>query len=210
MTRRAADRFRFKMDEEWHEAPAGVATYGDLEGWVATRLRGQGRVLLGALHGEAGVTRDEAGRWQARALGEFGTLEFLSAEPRALAWRTCADMLELLDRLAARAEETARAAEAGDREKTLLGIRDCAEGWSLVLQSLRDMLRLVGADPSAVELEGRSLTAVTRDLREIIGKMGEAVSRGELAGLKDILVHDLGYYIAPMREGFEHIRGRLD
>ena len=210
MTQQAAEGFRFKMDEEWCEAPGKVATYGDLEGWVTERLRGRGRVLLGALHGEAGVTRDEAGRWQGRALGEFGTLEFLSAEPRALAWRTCADMLGLLDRLAARAEETAGAAEAGEREKTLMGVRDCAEGWSFVLQSLRDMLRFVGTDPSAVEMEGRTLTAVARDLSGIIQRMGDAVSRGELGGLRDILVHDLGYYIAPMREVFEHIQEKLD
>lgn len=207
---RVADRFRFKLDEEWHEAPGGVATYGELEGWVAARLREEGRVLLGALHGEAGVTRDEAERWQVRPLDEFGTLEFLSAEPRALARRTCADMMDFLDRLAARGEEAARAAEAGERGKVLEGIRDCAEGWSFALQSLRDMLRFAGADPSAVEMEGRPLAAVARDLSAIIQRMRDEIGRGELAGLKDILLHDLGYYIGPMREGFEHIRERID
>ena len=210
MTRQAADRFRFKMDEEWCEAPDEVATYGDLEGWVAARLLEKGRVLLGTLHGEAGVTQDEAGRWQGRSLDEFGTLEFLSAEPRSLARRTCADMFDFLDRLSLRAEETARAAEAGEREKTLMGVRDCAEGWSFALQSLRNMLRFVGTDPSAVEMEGRTLTAVARDLSGIIQRMGDAVSRGELGGLRDILANDLGYYIAPMREGFEHIQEKLD
>ena len=177
---------------------------------MTARLRERGRVLLGTLHGEAGVTRDEAGRWQARPLDEFGTLEFLSAEPRALARHTCVDMMEFLDRLAARGEETALAAEAGERDKTLAGIRDCAEGWSFVIQSLRDMLRFVGADPSAVEMEGRPLAAVARDLCAIIQKMGAEMSRGELSGLKDILLHDLGYYIAPMREGFEQIRAKID
>ncbi|MEK6710602.1 MAG: hypothetical protein AABZ64_08480 [Nitrospinota bacterium] len=210
MAQLAVDRFRFKLDEEWHEAPGGVTTFGGLEGWVLDRLRTRGRVLLGTLHGEAGVTPGEAGRWRGRLLGEFGTLEFLSAEPRALARRTCRDMAGLLDRLGQRAQETAEAVDAGDRHQALLGIRDCAEGWSFVLQSLRDLLRFAGADPSAAEIEGRPLIAVAKDLGGVIERMGGQVSGGDLAGVKDVLLYDLGYYILPMREGFERIEAGLD
>jgi len=175
-----ADVARFKMDDEWHEVPEGVATFGELQGWAVDRFREEGRVLLGALHGEALVTQEEVAQWKGRPLRELETLEFLSAEPRALARRTCADMGPFLDRLADRADGAARHIERGEYAEALVGVRDCAEGWSLALQCFRDLLRLSGTDPSTVEMEGRSLTAVTNDLRGVIGKMSQEIQRSNM------------------------------
>ncbi len=200
---------RFKMDEEWHDVPEGVDSFGPLKKWVEGHFKERGLVLLGTLHGEASLTLDEADAWHDRPLSELDTVEFLSADPDALARRTCSDMRDFLDQLAERAEQTAREIDNGQMDKALVGVKECAEGWSLVLQAYRDLLDLSGTESSTVEMDGRPLSAVANDLKGLIESMGEELKRSDMSGLKSLLVDDLILYVEPLREGFERVQEKF-
>ncbi|MEE9276397.1 MAG: hypothetical protein V3V62_13915 [bacterium] len=196
---------RFKMDEEWHDMPEGVETFGALRAWAMDHFKEKGRVFLGALHGEASLSHDQMAEWEGSALAGFDTLEFLSADPEALARRTCADTLAYLDWLEERMEETCRNIGEGEIESARVGLKECAEGWSLALNSFLNLLQMAGKDLSTAEVGGRSLTVTAADLKEILEKIVQKFRREEMEGV-DELISDLSAHIEPMREAFERLQ----
>ena len=201
----AVEARRFKMDEEWHDMPEGVETFGALRAWAMGRFKKKGRVFLGALHGDASMSHDQMAEWEGSALADFDTLEFLSADPEALARRTCADSLAYLDWLDERMEETRRNIGDGEFGNARVGVKESAEGWSLALNSFLNLLQLAGKNPSTAEIGGRSLTATAADLKEIIEKIVQKFGREEMEGM-DELISDLSVHIEPMREAFERLQ----
>ena len=61
---------KFKLDEEWMDMPKSVKTFGALLNDINDQLKERGRILLGVLHGEISVTREETEAWEKRPVGE--------------------------------------------------------------------------------------------------------------------------------------------
>ncbi|MFQ5691674.1 MAG: hypothetical protein ACE5IM_01335 [Nitrospinota bacterium] len=200
----------FKMDERPHDIPAEVETLGALNRWVLERFQGRGRVLLWVLHDEAALTPGEIAAWEGRPLSECGSLEFLSADPAALARKTCKDVIEFLGRLEERSNQTLHWIQDGKTERALTGLQECAEGWELVFASYRDLLQLSGMDASTVEVGGKSLSDLARGLRPLLENMIREMERANISALGTLLSQDLACYIPPMRDAFERIQLEWD
>lgn len=201
---------KFKMDEEWVDMPDGAGTFGALVAWVTEKLKGQERVLLGTLHGEAAVTQEEMAAWESRPIGEFDTLEFLSAEPLELARHTCGDMMDLMKKLEEGAERAAENFDAGEKVKAQEGFAQCAEGWGMVLQAYWSVIAMSDIDASGVEIDGRTLSSIVSEVKELFTRMIGDYGSGNWNEVKETLSEDLSLYIDPMREAFECLQEKLE
>ncbi len=204
------DVLRFKLDEEWYDLPEGMNAFGALRNWVVTKLPDDSRVLLGVLNGDASLTPNEMVKWEERPINEFETLEFLSAEPAALAYRTCEDLIRFMDVLEEHGEELKANLMAGDGTNAAINFKECVEGWDIVLQGFRNLIRMAEIDASVVEIGGQPLPAVAVKLRGLILKMAEDYTRGDMDSMKLLLSGELALYISPMREAFEKILEKLE
>ena len=201
---------RFKLDEEWYDLPEGMETFGSLRNWVNSKLKDDGRVLLGILNGEASLTLDEMEGCEERPIGDFETLEFLSAEPKALACRTCEDLIHFMDVLEERGEKMRTGIAAGDEAGASEGFKDCIEGWNIALQGFRNLIDLAEIDSSVVEIGGQPLPMVASRLRGLTLKMAEYYIRGDMDSIQILMSEDMALYIAPFREAFERVQEKLE
>ncbi len=201
---------RFKLDEEWYDLPEGMKKFHSLRDWVASKLKGEGRVLLGIMNGDDSVRQEEIDEWGERPLDEFETLVFFSAEPMELACRTCGDLIEFMDELERRGEWASEFIDSGDQENIALGFKECVEGWDLVLQGYRNLIQLAKMDSSTVEIGGQSLTVVAIRMKELFLKMADEFTEKNMSVLKEMISDDLGLYIDPMRKALEEVQEKLE
>ena len=204
------DPLRFKLDEEWYDLPEGMNAFGALRSWVIAKLADDSRVLLGVLSGDASLTLDEMMDWEGRSINKFETLEFLSAEPAALACRTCEDLIRFMDVLEEHGEELKANLMAGDGAKAATNFKECVDGWEIVLQGLRNLICMAEIDVSVLEIGGQPLPAVAVKLRSVILEMAEDYTRGDMDSMKLLLSGELALYIPPMKGAFEKILEKLE
>ncbi len=57
-------------------------------------------------------------------------------------------MLGFLDKLGERTDQTVQAIERGENTAALLGVKECVEGWGMVMKSYLDLLVVAKMDPS--------------------------------------------------------------
>jgi hypothetical protein len=201
---------RIKLDKEWLEVPQEIDTFGLLMEWVCLQMKNKDRVFLGALHGEVTICQDELAAWRERPISEFDSLEFLSAESRELAFQTCSDLIDLIEKLNRRAEQAAKEFDEGDKEMAAVGFNQCLEGWAMVLQGYWSVVQIVGADPAFIEVGGRSLSHVLTDLGELTEKAGGDYGKGYLNPLKTLVSKELSFYAEPMQEAIEKLQAKLE
>lgn len=204
------DVLRFKLDEEWYDLPEGMNAFGALRSWIISKLADDSRVLLGVLSGDVSLTLNEMVEWEGRPINEFETLEFLSAEPAALASRTCEDLIIFMDVLEEQGEELKANLMAGDGDRAATNFKECVEGWDIALQGFRNLIRMDEIDASIVEIGGQPLPVVAAKLRGVILKMVENYTRGDMDSMKLLLSGELALYIPSMREAFEKILEKLE
>ncbi len=201
---------KFKLDEEWRDMPKGVKTFGALLNEINDQLKERGRVLLGVLHGEISVTREETEAWEKRPVGEFDALEFLSAEPRELALHTSKEMVDFMEKLGQLGIRAADDFEAGEEAKAVSAFSECLEGWGMALQACWNLATLGDIDPSAIEIDGRILSSIASELRELFVKAVGDYGRGDMEAVNESLSRELALYIDPMREAFEHFQEKIE
>ncbi len=204
------DPLRFKLDEEWFDLPEGMETFGELRDWVISRLKGEGRVLLGTMSGEASLTVDEMSAWGGRPVRHMEICEFFSAEPMALACRTCEELVEFMSEVDQRGERTAASIDAGDAQNVALEFKSYVEGWDIVLEGYRNLIKMAEMDPATLEIGRRPLPVVASELRGLILKMADEFVGGDMEALKNILSEEMTHYFAPVREALEEVQERLE
>ncbi len=201
---------RFKIDDAWHEAEDGIKTFGALRDWVRAHLKAKDLVLLGVIQDRNLMTLEDIAAAGECPLAECGEVEFLSADIGALARRTCADMLGFLDKLGERTDQTVEAIERGENTAAFLGVKECVEGWGMVMKSYLDLLVVAKMDPTTVEVGMRSLSTAATEVEGNLEKIAQSVKELNLEALKECLGQDLGDLIGPMREAFERVQEELD
>lgn len=204
------ETLRFKLDEEWYDLPDEMKSFGALRDWVNSRLKDEGRVLLGVMSGDATLMLEEIEDRSDWPLGQFDTLNFFSADPGALACRTCGDLIEFMDVLEERGGKVRACIEAENFEAVALHFKGCIEGWNLVFQGLRDLIQVTGLDSSTLEIGNQPLSDVAGKLRGIILKMAEDFTRGDMVSLNTRLIEELAEYIHPLQEVFERVRKKFE
>ncbi len=201
---------KFKMDEKWVDMPKGVETFGALLGRVIQQMKERDRVLLGVLHGGASVTHEELEAWEMRPIGECDDLEFLSVGSRELACHTCRDMVAFMEKLGQGMDRASKQYEAGEKEIAGAVFSECIEGWGMVIQAYWNLILLGDIDASAIEIDGRTLSEVISDLKDLYAKLAGDYGNGDMETVKDTLSEELVLYLAPMREAFEHLQEKLE
>ena len=204
------DSLRFKLDEEWFDLPEGMETFGELRDWVISRLKREGRILLGTMSGDASLTVDEMSAWGGRPVRHMEVFEFFSAEPMALACRTCEELVEFMSEVDQRGERTAASIDAGDIESVVLGFKSYVEGWDIVLEGYRNLIKMAEMDPATLEIGRRPLPVVASELRGLILKMADEFAGGDMEGLKRVLSEEMVHYVEPVREALEEVQERLE
>lgn len=200
---------KFKLDEKWVDMPKGVETFGALLGWVIQQMKDRDRVLLGVLHGEVSVNHEELGAWEMRPIGEFDELEFLSADSRELARHTCSDMVAFMDKLGQGMDRALKLYESGEKEMVPAVFSECMEGWGMVIQAYWNLILLGDIDASVIEIDGRTLSEVISDLKDVYTKLAGDYGKGDMKAVKDSFADELVLYLAPMRDAFEHLQEKM-
>lgn len=171
------------------EIPGGAASLGEAMEDVRRRAEEQGRILVEALGDgialEAGLLEDPS-----RA-GTYGTLEFISADPRALVGDALREAAGLLGGVRQEQGAVVMAIDGAETDTARKRLESVLGVWATCIATVRDGCAMLGVDLRA-PIEGigspqRHIGALVASLEEIRRCLGAE----DWAGLGDVVGEDL-------------------